>query len=145
MAVAPAIQQITITCTSGVCSNPGPKSRWDSPSCSEYDENSRLIERIDIAELRKRYDTTLTLIERHRIGAALLGRIKDDGAIRRELAKYAALASGLEVTPELEAWSLERNLDPLNVIAIAAHARRVLADATTGGPPAAGAAGPGPR
>jgi hypothetical protein len=130
MAVDPALQQITITviCTLGACSDTPPRTRWDPPTCVEIDENSRLIEAGDPVELRRRYDTTFTLTERHRIGGALLGRIDDDRAIRRELEEYAALASGSTVTRELEAWCLERRLDPLNVLAVADHARRALSE-----------------
>lgn len=131
MFVDETIEIYTVTCTLGRgCSDREPASKWDAPSCSEHDENSRLLERGGTAELLARYDTTFTLIERHRIGTFLLGKIADDEAIVRELEEYALLASGTTITPELEAWCLARRLDPEHVLVIALNAQQALASSS---------------
>ena len=77
-----------------------PATRWDLPSCSEYEFNSALIESGEHGDgsamelLRQRYAETFTYAERHRIASAIFGRIRDDSAIWNELLPDAENAVG---------------------------------------------------
>ncbi|HKO57878.1 MAG TPA: hypothetical protein VJ276_18570 [Thermoanaerobaculia bacterium] len=78
------------------CNESEPATRWEYPSCADYRLDDSLIEgaekgdRSAIELLERRYASTVSWQERARIGAALLGRARDDGPIWKEIETHAA-------------------------------------------------------
>lgn len=117
----------------------GPDTEWGEPACEDYELDTSLIEsagrgdRSAIDLLERRYRSTATFAERHRIGAALLGRVADDSAIWNELSLHAGnavrfVSSGSELNPELVAWCEERGCDPYAYSSMAEEALIDIAD-----------------
>ena len=81
-----------------------PRHLLDHPTCADEKLNSVLIaaagrgERSAIKPLMERYETSTTLIERHRIAKALLHRVKDDSVYWDDLFAFAENAVDLKGT-----------------------------------------------
>jgi hypothetical protein len=109
----------TISCSFQRCTDEGPQTVYDDPLCSDYALNDSLMDAARLGDdsasrfLRTRYDGTLSLAERHRIGDAL-----DDAAITRDMLREADLCvrfprdAESELTPEWLEWCAARNLPP---------------------------------
>ena len=100
-----------------------PDSEWDRPACTDYDLDTALIEALESGDnsardlLRRRFETTFTYNERHRIATALLRRVDDDSRYWKELERHASIAVQFpqvdnDWSPEFIAWCAERSLDP---------------------------------
>ncbi|HKO57879.1 MAG TPA: carboxypeptidase-like regulatory domain-containing protein [Thermoanaerobaculia bacterium] len=78
------------------CGEADPSTRWEYPSCADYELNTSYIESAELGDrsavqlLERRYASTLSWEERTRIAGALLGRIANDEAIWKELETHAA-------------------------------------------------------
>lgn len=99
-----------------------PAMPWDLPSCDDREFDSALIEQAEtgdrsaVALLEHRYATASTYAERIHIGASLLGRARDDGAIWKDLGAYAehAVEFHLDVdtsADKLKAYCAEHDCD----------------------------------
>ena len=129
---------IAIVCDIKPCSNDMPASPWDGPWCSDYDFDTLLLDAIDrgddsaIALVQRRYDTATTYHQKHRLAAALLGRVGDDSAYWDELFEHAANAvrfagAGDTFTEELKAWCSDRGIDAETYFWMAFNALGLLA------------------
>jgi len=115
-------EEIVLACGSP-CADEPPRTAFSDPSCEDYDRDLPLIEAVEredasaIPLLRARYDGHLSLIERHRIAGALLGKVADDGALWTDLYEHAALAvrfpmTGGDYSEAFRRYCSERNLEP---------------------------------
>lgn len=90
-----------------------PATVWDKPSCDDEEFDDALIEsaasgdRSAIALLERRYTAAATHAERITIAAALLGRVRDDGAIWKDLAGWAEHAVEFHLDPDTAAEKLK--------------------------------------
>jgi hypothetical protein len=100
-----------------------PATPWDLPSCDDREFDNALIAQAETGDrsavdlLQQRYATASTYAERIVIGAAVLGRARDDGAIWKDLAAYAehAVEFHLDVdtsADRLAAWCAKHDCDP---------------------------------
>lgn len=121
--VSPVEEPITFTCSLAVCSETAPASKWDQPSCADYELNTALIASAEGGDrsartlLRRRFDTADTYQERHRIGRALLGKLADDRAIWNALSEEARISVRFprvdgKFPADFEAYCRERDLEP---------------------------------
>lgn len=105
------------------CSSSDPTTPFDRPICAEYELNDTLIESLKhgdasaIGLLQRRYETTFTYYERHRIAGALLGRVMDDREYWKELSGHAANAIRFayvdgKPSQDFLDWCQARNVDP---------------------------------
>jgi hypothetical protein len=91
------VEEIVLACGSP-CSEEPPRTAFSDPWCDDYDLHTSLIEAVErrdasaIPLLRERYDRQLSIIERHRIASALLGKVADDSALWADLYEHAAVA-----------------------------------------------------
>ena len=89
-----------------------PATVWDKPSCDDERFDAALIEsaasgdRSAIELLQRRYAAAATHAERIAIGAALLGRVRDDDAIWKDLAGWAEHAVEFHFDPDAAAEKL---------------------------------------
>lgn len=102
-----------------VCVKEPPTSPWHFQSCDDSYLDTALIEsakggdRSALQLLERRRQTAFTHVERVRIGAFLLGRIRDDSAIWNELRMDAENAVDFAGKSEkLEAYCVEHGYDP---------------------------------
>jgi hypothetical protein len=116
-------EPVSFTCAVRACSDTEPESPFDEASCADFVMNTMLIESLERGDssaadlLRRRYATTVTYGERHRIAGALLGRVPDDREYWNELQAHAADAIRFsyvdsEPAPEFLEWCAARALDP---------------------------------
>ena len=122
-----APQEITISC-GRPCEEERPATRWNLPTCADYELDLSLIEAMKTGDrsardlLMKRYAHADTWYERHHLGGAVLNHVPNDRAIWSELSEYAALAVrfassfGPELQPEFVQWCAEREVDPFNYL-----------------------------
>lgn len=119
------------------CGKEPPATPDDPPLCSDLDLHTTWIEaaergdRSAVALLRKRYAETLSLTERHRLGAAVM---RDDPRIWAELLAEAesCVRSALENAkrlPHVQSWT---SCDALNVIATDPRSRALLLQVLAG-------------
>lgn len=125
----------TVSCSGWwTCGETAPLTIWDRPSCTDQQLHDSLIENMErgdrsaLSLLRKRYETADTYQERHRLAAALLGRVPDDRSMWNELAENAEIcvrfpstAEG-DFSPEFEQYCLERNVDPADLWSMSSNA-----------------------
>jgi hypothetical protein len=122
LAMTVTSETITLAC-GRPCSTEAPDGRFDFPLCSEYELHSVWMEAAErgdassVSLLQSRYATADTERERHRIGGALLRKIKDDSAIWNALVRDSEIvlrfpSSGDEPSEEFLQYCAERNLDP---------------------------------
>lgn len=89
-----------------------PATIWDKPSCDDEQFDAALIEsaaggdRSAVELLQRRYAAAFTHAERITVGAALLGRVRDDGAIWKDLAAWAEHAVEFHLDPDTTAQKL---------------------------------------
>jgi len=89
-----------------------PATVWDEPSCDDEQFDAALIEsaaggdRSAVELLQRRYAAAFTHAERITVGAALLGRVRDDGAIWKELVAWAENAVEFHLDPDTTAQKL---------------------------------------
>ena len=103
------------------CGSKAPATPWGLTPCNDWELDDALIrsaangDRSAVELLQWRYAASATYAQRIRLGAALLGRVADDGAIWKELADYAERAiefnsdGGKE---KLAAWCAAHDCDP---------------------------------
>jgi hypothetical protein len=111
---------IVVGCDMGAtCTDEPPTSPWQLPSCADFDLDTALMEsakqsdRSAVQLLERRRQTAFTRAESIRIGAFLLGRIRDDSAIWNELRMHAENAVDFAGKREkLEAYCAEHGYDP---------------------------------
>jgi len=127
-------ETVTISLDCGAPCTDEPGTRWERPSCSDYDLDTSLIEAMKAGDrsardlLLRRYAETETWFERHRLGGALLRRAPDDRAIWNELFEHAsnavrfATGDGTDPSPEFVQWCAERQLDPVDYQSMAYNA-----------------------
>ena len=98
-----------------------PPEPWGDTPCADRKFDDALIEsvangdRSAVELMQRRYATAATYAERIRLGAALLGRVADDGAIWKELAGYAERAVELHADggkEKLAAWCAAHDCEP---------------------------------
>jgi len=101
------------------CSKTEPHAVLDPPACSDYDFDTPLIDALGRGDrssapvLQQRYAQELTLSERHRIAAALVGHVANDAPYWNEVAEHAANAIRFAYVderpnPELATWCAAR-------------------------------------
>jgi hypothetical protein len=129
-------ESITLAC-GGPCNDSAPATRWDLPTCTDYELDTALIESLRNGDrsardlLLQRYERADTWTEQHRVGGALLGRIPNDAAIWNELFEHATNAVRLshdettDPSPELVRWCEERQFDVDNYMSMAIDAFEV--------------------
>jgi len=89
-----------------------PATVWDKPSCDDDQFDAALIESMESGDrsamelLQRRYAGAATHAERITIAAALLGRVRDDGAIWKDLAGWAEHAVEFHLDPDTAAEKL---------------------------------------
>lgn len=117
---APA--EITLSCGMP-CGGP-PENIWSEPSCDDYNVDSSLIEnaqhgdRSAIAMLLERHRGATTHQQRHRIAAALLGRVPNDRPLWNELEAHASTVVRFSEMKEEEReaafteWCAQQQIDP---------------------------------
>ena len=112
---------ITLACGGPPCNDTPPETAYDDPLCSDYMLDEMLIEgaknqdRSAIEYLQRRYESTVSYDHKHRIAAALLGRVPDDSRYWNELATLASDAVRFAYvndvpTPEFVQWCAERQI-----------------------------------
>lgn len=106
-----------------------PASRWDLPSCADYELDNALIEnaqrndRSAVQLLQERYATAFTVAEHLRIGGALLGRVSDDSALWKELSMHAENAVNFADDGEkVKAYCAEHDCNPRRYDSLAWYA-----------------------
>ena len=116
-------QAIVFTCGAS-CRDERPATRWDLPTCTDYDLATSLIESMVHGDrsardlLLQRYADAETWAERHRLGSSLLNRMPNDSAIWNELFEHATNAVRFaqddrgEPPAEFTQWCAERQFDP---------------------------------
>jgi hypothetical protein len=109
-------------CPSTPCAEQAPTSRFELPSCTEWEMNTILIDALEHGDhsaavlLRQRYRDTYTFSERNRIGVALI-KATDDSEVWKELFARAedavrfAPVDGQDGNAELARWCAERGWD----------------------------------
>lgn len=118
MAMAPA----ALGCVIMLCQEEPPQTPYELPLCNEYELNETLIELAKVGDrsavelLQRRYETTIPYSERHRIAAALLGRVPDDRRYWNELEARAKDAIRFahvddEPPPAFVEWCQARGVD----------------------------------
>jgi len=89
-----------------------PATVWDKPSCDDEQFDAALIESMESGDrsaielLQRRYAAAATHEERITIAAALLGQLRDDGAIWKDLSAWAEHAVEFHLDPDTAAKKL---------------------------------------
>jgi len=117
------------------CSDKPPATRFDRPSCNEFNLDMALIasarrgDRSAIELLRRHYETTFTYDERYLIAGTLLGRVSDDGAIWSEVSEHAErlIAAGAK-EEKLAAYAKEHGYEACEYASIAWSALGAIAE-----------------
>lgn len=146
LALPVAGEELVFNCSSPCAVDAAPETRFDRPSCTEYDFDSALIESMRRGDssarelLKQRHDTTFTDDERLRLAGALLRHVDDDRAYWDEiflLATNAVMMKSPEFPPPLNYGALDlAGTDPrghdLLVRALESHDPTVVAGAIVG-------------
>jgi carboxypeptidase family protein len=116
------IEEFTIACGAPCSDAHPPQTKWERPTCTDYDLDTALAESIRNGDrsaldlLQKRYATTFTVSEHLRIGGILLHNVQDDAAYWKELSHLADDAvrfagSDEETQTKFEAYCAQNSLD----------------------------------
>jgi len=121
--------EIAETLTTGcsrACQEEPPATRFDVPTCDDYELDTALIaaakrgDRSAVELLQQRYAAAFTYAEHYRIAAALLGRMRDDSAIWNELEEHAERLIAVDANEKkLRTYAREHGYDSEEYLGVA--------------------------